>query len=108
MNLSGSVRDLIAAWHVTIDRTVLTERAVIVFGHRGSEHVVLKKIASQGDEGQQGQVLDAFGGRGVVRTLEYVDGAVLLEQISPGTSLADTTTLDDDAATLILADVIAR
>jgi streptomycin 6-kinase len=53
--------------------------------------------------------LDAFDGHGVVRVLDRIDGAVLLERLQPGTSLVSMTVNgDDDHATGILADVIGR
>jgi streptomycin 6-kinase len=52
--------------------------------------------------------LEAFDGRGMVRVLEYVDGAVLLERLVPGRSLFGVDEIDDEEATAILAEVIAR
>ena len=95
-------------WSVEIDSRIETESSLIAFGHRGAEHVALKVVKQAGDEWRSGEVVNAFGGRGVVRTLEYEDGAVLLERIVPGTSLVDLTRSGhDQAATEILADLIA-
>lgn len=70
--------------------------------------MVLKAVKRRGDEWRSGEVVNAFAGRGVVRTLEYEDGAALLERIVPGTNLVDFTRAgDDDAATEAIADVIA-
>jgi streptomycin 6-kinase len=62
-----------------------------------------------GDEWRCGEVLDAFDARGVVRVYDYVEGAVLIERLNPGTSLASVA-LDgrDGEATEILAGVIER
>ncbi len=55
-----------------------------------------------------GEILTAFDGRGVVRVYDYVGGAVLLERLDPGHSLAHLALGDRDGeATAILADVIA-
>jgi len=66
-------------------------------------------VRQPGDEWHCGEVLHAFDGRGVVRVYEYVEGAVLLERLDPGTSLA-TLALNgrDEEATQILADVIRQ
>ena len=86
-----------------------TESSLIAFGRRGTEQVVLKVVKRPGDEWRSGEVVDAFGGRGTVRSLEHDDGAVLLERIVPGTALIELTTAgDDDAATNVVADVIAQ
>jgi streptomycin 6-kinase len=95
-------------WSVEIDSRIETESSLIAFGRRGIEQVVLKVVKRAGDEWRSGDVVSAFGGHGVVRALEYEDGAVLLERIVPGTSLVDLTRSGhDQAATEILADVIA-
>jgi len=69
---------------------------------------VLKVVKREGDEWRSGEIVHAFGGRGVVRVLEYEDGAALLERIVPGTNLVELTRADhDDAATEAIAQVIA-
>jgi streptomycin 6-kinase len=70
---------------------------------------VLKVIKHKGDEWHSGEVVQAFGGNGVVRVYEYVEGAVLLERAVPGESLVSIA-IDgrDGEATTILADVIQR
>ena len=69
--------------------------------------MVLKAVKQPGDEWRSGDVLRAFDGRGVVRVLEHVDGAVLLERLDPASSLVDVVRRGDDAAaTAILCDVI--
>jgi streptomycin 6-kinase len=95
-------------WSVEIDSRIETQSSLIAFGRRGAEQVVLKVVKRPGDEWRSGEVVDAFGGRGTVRSLEHDDGAVLLERIVPGTALIELTTAgDDDAATNVVADVIA-
>jgi streptomycin 6-kinase len=69
---------------------------------------VLKVAKQQGDEWRSGEIAHAFGGRGVVRVLEYEDGAALLERSVPGTNLVELTKGGhDDAATEAIAEVIA-
>ena len=85
-----------------------TETSLLVFGRRGGEPVVLKVVKREGDEWRSGEIVHAFGGRGVVRVLEYEDGAALLERIVPGTNLVELTRGGhDDAATEAIAEVIA-
>jgi streptomycin 6-kinase len=99
---------LARGWSVEIDSRIETQSSLIAFGRRGAEQVVLKVVKRPGDEWRSGDVVSAFGGHGVVRALEYEDGAVLLERIVPGTSLVDLTRRGhDQAATEILADLIA-
>jgi len=95
-------------WGVDVDSRIETESSLIAFGRRGAEPVVLKVVKRPGDEWRSGEVVDAFGGRGVVRALDYDDGAALLERIVPGTRLVDLARAGgDDDATDVLADVIA-
>lgn len=105
------VRDQIAAWKLTVDEVMETGSSTLVFGRRGSDPVVLKVVrgrADGGDEWHAGRVLEAFGGAGTVRVLDYREGAVLLERLTPGVSLAAGGAGDDLAATEVLAAVIAR
>jgi streptomycin 6-kinase len=66
-----------------------------------------KTIESDG-EALSGDVLEAFGGRGMVRLCGREPGVLLLERLDPGTPLA-TVVLngDDEEATRILARTIA-
>jgi streptomycin 6-kinase len=115
MNVTSSsearrrVDERIAAWRITAEALVETDSSILVLGQRDRQPVALKVLRRQGDEWHSGDVLQAFGGHGVVRVLDYVDGALLLERLKPGTSLADLALNGhDDDATAILADVIGR
>ena len=99
--------DRVRHWCVVINETLETESSLIGFGKRGDQPVVLKVVRQPGDEWRSGEILDAFDGKGVVRVYEYVEGAVLLERLSPGNSLAAIALNGrDDEAIEILADVI--
>jgi streptomycin 6-kinase len=64
-------------------------------------------VKRPGDEWKSGDIVRAFGGRGMVRALEHEDGAVLLERLRPGTALTGLVVQgNDDGATSILASVI--
>jgi streptomycin 6-kinase len=103
------VDERVRAWEVAVESTLETESSVVAFGTRGGEPVVLKVVRREGDEWRSGEVVEAFGGRGMVRVYEHVPGAVLLERLHPGTQLADMALAgDDDRATGILAEVIGR
>lgn len=107
--LKQRVKEQIRAWSVIVEDTLETQSSLIVFGKRGAQPVVLKVMRQPGDEWQCGRVLHAFAGRGVVRIYEYIEGAVLLERLNPGTSLAGTALANrDEEATEILAGVIQR
>jgi streptomycin 6-kinase len=103
------VDERIAAWQVIVDRIVETETSLLAFGRRGNRPVVVKVVRRRGEEWHCGTVLAAFDGNGMVRAYDHTDGAVLLEQLRPGTSLAAVVRSGgDDDATAILADVIGR
>jgi streptomycin 6-kinase len=94
-------------WCVVVSETVETESSLIGFGIRGNQQVVLKVIKQPGDEWRSGEVLNAFEGKGVVNVHQFVEGAVLLERLIPGNSLAAIALEGgDDNATEILADII--
>ncbi len=68
---------------------------------------MLKVVKRPGDEWRSGDVVSAFGGRGMVRLLESTEGALLLERLAPGRELVELTRRSrDDDATIVLADVI--
>ena len=107
--LEKRVEELVRDWGVVVQDTLETQSSFIAFGKRGDQFVVLKVIRQPGDEWRCGAVMAAFGGRGMARVYEYVEGAALLERLNPGARLADIA-LDgrDEEATEILADVIER
>ncbi len=102
------LEDRAAAWGVVVERTMETETAILAFGRRQDRPVVLKVVRSVGNEWRGGEILDAFGGNGMVRVYEHVDGAMLMEGLSPATRLVSLA-MDgrDDQATEILADVMS-
>jgi streptomycin 6-kinase len=105
--LRNRVDERIAAWRIVVERVTETESSVLVFGERDTQPVVLKVLKSAGDEWRAGGILDAFEGRGTVRVYEYIDGALLLERLSPGESLAGMALSGDDGgATRVLAETI--
>ncbi|HEV2664844.1 MAG TPA: aminoglycoside phosphotransferase family protein, partial [Blastocatellia bacterium] len=107
--LEKRVEERIRDWGVVVQDTLETQTSFLAFGKRGDQPVVLKVIRQPGDEWRCGAVMAAFGGRGMARVYEYIEGAALLEWLNPGTSLASIA-LDgrDEEATEILADVIDR
>ena len=95
---------------MSIDETRSTETSLLGFGARGSQPVVLKVVRKENsEEWRSGEVLEAFRGEGMIRSLEYTAGAVLLPRLRPG---HDLTTLciegRDDDATEILASLMQR
>jgi streptomycin 6-kinase len=106
-------------WHVSTGRTFETATSLIAYGHRGAERVVVKVVKElqtrrlgdedrrEPDEWHSGDVAAAFGGRGMVRVLERVPGALLLERLDPGYSLVETSISgQDDVATITIARLI--
>lgn len=103
------VEDRIRDWNLVVEDTLETQSSFIVFGRRCNQPVVLKVMRQPGDEWRCGEVLSAFNGTGIVRAYEYIEGAVLLERLNPGTQLASIALRgQDDEATEILAEVIQR
>jgi len=107
--LRARLDDLVRKWNLTIEHTAETQTAVLAFGTRNLQPVVLKVVKHPGDEWHAGEVLRAFQGRGVVRVYEHVEGAALLERVMPGESLV-TMVRDgrDEQATTVLAGVIRQ
>ena len=103
------VEERIRDWRVVVEETLETPSSFVAYGSRDDQPVVLKVIRQSGDEWRCGKVLHAFHGKGVVKVYEYIEGAVLLERLNPGTSLA-AVALDgrDEEATEIVAEVIHR
>lgn len=103
------VDDRVTAWRILVESIRETESSILAFGRRDNQPVVLKVIRNRGDEWRCGEVLEAFDGKGTVRVYEHVEGAILLERLTPGTSLVSIALNGkDDEATGILADVIAK
>jgi streptomycin 6-kinase len=98
-----------AEWNVTLDEIRETPTSLVGFGMRNGAHVVLKISKQDGDESHSGEVLKAYGGDGAVRVYESEPGAVLLERLEPGEQLVNVVKRnEDDEATRILAEVIAK
>jgi streptomycin 6-kinase len=105
--LRSRVEDRIRAWRVVVERGSETASSFVAFGRRDGQPVTLKVVKNRGDEWRSGEILEAFEGKGVVRVYEYAEGAMLLERVTPGHSLASMALEGrDDQATQILADVI--
>ena len=107
--LRERLAERITAWHVSVEETRETESSIIAFGVRDDRPAVIKIVRRQGDEWRSGEILAAFGGKGAVRVLEHVEGAMLLERLIPGNQLVDLAIGGrDDEATEILANVILQ
>ena len=76
-------------WGVIVADTSQTESSVMAFGTRDNHAVVLKVIKQRGDEWHSGRILEAFNGNGFARVYEHAPGAVLLQRLRPGNSLAE-------------------
>lgn len=107
--LAERVEERVREWGIVVRDTLETPSSFVVFGRRGGRPVVLKVVRRPGDEWRSGEVLEAFGGEGVARVYEHVGGAVLLEQLTPGTPLAGVALEGrDEEATEIIAGVIQQ
>jgi len=107
-NFAGERRAYLAhLWRVELDESFETPSSVIAYGRRSAQRVVLKAVKRPNDEWHAGDVLAAFGGRGVVRVLEHTAGAMLLERLDPGTQLVELVRSGGhEAATAIVTEVI--
>jgi streptomycin 6-kinase len=80
----------------------------VAFVRRDGQSLVLKLLPPGSDEWRSGEVLAHWDGRGAVRLLEQAPGAVLIERATPGDDLSSVVQAgDDEAATLILCEVMA-
>jgi len=80
---------------------------MIALGKRGGQRVVVKVVERRGDEWNSAAILEAFDGRGMVRVYDYIEGAMLLERLEPGSPLTGVALEgDDDSATEIIAAVM--
>ena len=97
------------AWRVTIERTLVTDTSVVIYGKHAGQPVVLKVVKEPGDEWRCGEVAAKFGGRGVVTVHEFAEGAAVFERLDPGEPLAALTKAGrDEEATDILATLLGR
>jgi streptomycin 6-kinase len=109
LTLMARVESLAREWGLAITSVRETATSLLAVGTRGTFPVVLKVSRRLGDEWRSGAVVRAFDGHGMVRAFEHADGAVLLERLTPGTSLAQLAMAGrDQEATAILSDVIQR
>jgi len=96
------------AWSVSVRRVVETPTSLVAFGLRGEARVVLKVVSGPHEEWNAGAVVAAFAGHGMVRALEHVPGAALLEELRPGTPLSDLARSGrDEEASDVIAGVMA-
>jgi streptomycin 6-kinase len=108
-DLGHRVGNRISAWRIVVERVEETKSSILAFGQRGNQQVVLKVIRNRGDEWRSAEILDAFQGNGFVRVYDYVEGAMLLERLTPGHSLAGMAVsgADDDATGVLAATINA-
>jgi streptomycin 6-kinase len=96
-------------WNVSLEEIRETPTSVLGFGVRDGVRVVVKLTKLAGDESHSGEVLKAYGGDGAVRVYESQTGAILIERLEPGEELVNVVKRgEDDKATKILAEVIAK
>ena len=108
-NLRDRIQQLARDWRLLIQGSIETETSVVSFVTRDDQELVLKVIKQENDEWRAGEVLHAFAANGVPQVFEHTGGAMLLERLQPGNSLADfSLTGSDEAATEILSDVIRK
>jgi streptomycin 6-kinase len=108
VKLQARLAHFIKQWSIVVEETRETPTSGLAFGRRDRVPVVLKVSRHLGDEWHAGRVLQAFGGRGMVRAHEAAEGAVLLERLIPGTPLAALSLegKDDDAIAILGSLVI--
>jgi len=96
-------------WRVAVEDSFETATSAIAFGKHHQKPVVLKVVKRPGDEWRSGEILEAFDGGGIVRVYEHAPGAVLMERLRPGNSLASLALNGrDEEATEILGAVIQQ
>ena len=97
-------------WGVSVEEIRTTDTSRLGFGTIGNHAVVLKVIRHEdSEEWRCGELLDAFGGNGMVQPIAHSPGAVLLRRLVPGYDLASVCLAGrDDEATAIIASLIQR
>jgi streptomycin 6-kinase len=91
-------------WGLQVREIRTTETSQLGFGTRDDRPVVLKVIRKEnGEEWRCGEVLEAFGGAGVIAPIAHEPGAVLLPRLTPGHDLVSLCSdgRDDEAAGII-------
>ncbi len=107
--LTERLGERVREWNITVETTLETRGSFLAFGRRGHQAVVLKVLRAPGDEWRVGDILETFDGRGTVRVYAHIPGAVLLENLNPGTSLVPLVLHGrDEEATEVIAGVIQR
>jgi streptomycin 6-kinase len=107
-NLHDRAQRLARDWRLLIQESIETETSVISFVTREDQSLVLKVVKQQNDEWRAGEVLSAFAD-GFPHVFEHTGGAMLLERLQPGNSLADLSLAGrDEEATEIMASVIGK
>jgi streptomycin 6-kinase len=102
------LREHAERWGVAIESVHETGSSLIAYGKRAETSIVLKLVKRYGDEWFSGEVVHAFAGHGIARVYDFAGGALLLERLSPGTSLvAISRSGDDERATETLARLMA-
>jgi streptomycin 6-kinase len=89
MDAYARLAELVRRWNVSVGRVIETQTSILAFGVRQSDVVVLKVVRSPSDEWHTGGATAAFKGHGLVRVHEFEPGAVLMEQLTPGTPAVD-------------------
>jgi streptomycin 6-kinase len=108
-NLRDRIQQLARDWRLLVQESFETETSVVSFVTRDGQSLVLKVIKQENDEWRAGEILNAFAAHGVPRVFEHTGGAMLLERLQPGNSLADLSLAGgDEEATEILAGVIGK
>jgi streptomycin 6-kinase len=80
----------------------------LVQGMRGGQQVILKLSPDTAGLEREAQALKIFTGYGAATLLEEAEGAVLLQQARPGSTLSQSFPADDAAATRIICSLIKR
>ncbi len=112
MTPSPALADAIARWSLTSPSFVTETATSVIYRVEHAAHgpVALKllKPGAGEDEARGGAMLAWFGGHGAARVFGLAPDAVLMEWLD-GETLGDVARAGrDDAATLILADVVER
>jgi streptomycin 6-kinase len=109
--LPGLVDEYVGRWSLeSLEAPFEQSYNYVLAARRYGEPVVLKLGVLRDELRTELAALQLYGGDGVVRVLEADpdNGALLLERLLPGEPLADLALEDDEAATAIAAQVLAR
>ena len=107
--MTAALDHILAQWRLTPDGEVITTHSSILLPVRRDAQLAMLKLPQHPEERESISVLPWWEGMGAARALAYNGEAILMERLAEEPSLAAMARQgDDDEATRIICDVIAK